>query len=34
MVCDAGGATVDLVSYKIARRNPLEFEEFVSSTSN
>ncbi|KAI9661677.1 MAG: hypothetical protein M1821_008915 [Bathelium mastoideum] len=31
-VCDAGGGTVDLVSYEILRLSPLELKELVPST--
>jgi hypothetical protein len=32
VVCDAGGGTVDLVSYKIHRLNPLTLDEVVSGS--
>ena len=31
-ICDAGGGTVDLVSYEISKLNPLELKELVPST--
>lgn len=31
-ICDAGGGTVDLVSYEIVNLNPLELKELVPST--
>jgi hypothetical protein len=31
-ICDAGGGTVDLVSYEIVRLKPLELKELVPST--
>ncbi|KAA8913169.1 hypothetical protein FN846DRAFT_916415 [Sphaerosporella brunnea] len=32
VICDAGGGTVDLVSYKITQLNPLRLDEVVSGT--
>lgn len=32
VLCDAGGGTVDLISYEITKLNPLELKELVTST--
>ncbi|KAJ5949847.1 hypothetical protein N7454_001431 [Penicillium verhagenii] len=34
IVCDAGGGTVDLITYKITQLNPLRMEEVVEGTGN
>jgi hypothetical protein len=33
MICDAGGATIDLTTYTIKRLEPLQFFEFVTPLS-
>lgn len=33
LVCDAGGGTVDLMSYEIKKLDPLELTELVAPTS-
>jgi hypothetical protein len=32
VLCDAGGGTVDLISYEIMKLNPLEVKELVHGT--
>ena len=32
VVCDAGGGTVDLISYEITSLKPIELKELVGST--
>lgn len=34
VLCDAGGGTVDLISYEITNLDPLEFRELVKGTGS
>jgi hypothetical protein len=34
VLCDAGGGTVDLISYQVTAVSPLELKELVPGTGN